>query len=261
MTEVRKSTFGSQGLFATKSYSVGDVLFEESPVIILAPLSDDESKSLMMDLMGDKKESPHKKKSSKESITLWNAIEPPSSVPDRFHGTFRGMVQAGLCFMKRKLDNTEDWESLLQLHHPSQDTASSPEKIILQVSGQAIDYLKAQKPEDSIIDWETLEKIMLIWACNSFEGGRLYPQISRVNHDCNPNAVIQPLEEAQRLVAATDIAEGEEISISYLGLLLYAETSVRRERLQQSKFFECQCPRCSSDEDKAARIPCPTCHP
>jgi hypothetical protein len=102
---------------------------------------------------------------------------------------------------------------------------------------------------------------MLIWACNSFEGGRLYPQISRVNHDCNPNAVIQPLEEAQRLVAATDIAEGEEISISYLGLLLYAETSVRRERLQQSKFFECQCPRCSSDEDKAARIPCPTCHP
>jgi hypothetical protein len=262
MTEVRKSPFGSLGLFATKPFAKGDLILEEHPVVTVAPLSDDESKSLMIEFVGGKKQSSKKNESA--SVTLWSAMEPPALVPLQFRGTFRGMVQAGLCWMKRQPLKKEDVETLLQFYHPSKDTSSPFEKSILQISGQAMEYLKQHVPAKyaDFDDWETLEQVLLIWACNSFEGGHLYPQISRVNHDCNPNALIQPREEAQRLVVAADIAEGDEITISYLGLMLYAETSVRKDCLQKSKFFECHCTRCSSnDGDKAARTPCPTCHP
>jgi len=117
---------------------------------------------------------------------------------------------------------------------------------------------------------------MLIWTCNAFHGGSLYEQTSRINHSCDPNAVIyddtttntttnnneQQLQQPQPQVvlAAGDIYIGDEICISYLGTFTYAGGAVRLARLKHTKHFLCHCPRCQSC-DYASAIPCPSCHP
>lgn len=257
MTEVRISSTGGKGLFATKKIVKGDLILEETPILKVAPLSDEESTSLYDEFMGDKKPSSTSASSSIKDGSLWNAITPPASVPSGSIGTFRGMVQAGMCWIKRKSSLSDsDETSLLQLYYPEKGSSCALEQATVQLAKDAAKYLKEHLSEGD------LEKIMLVWAYNSFEGGRIYPQMSRINHDCNPNAIIQADDDIQRVLAATDIGVGDEITISYLGLLLYSETDVRKEKLRAAKYFECQCRRCSSEmEDIAGRIPCPACHP
>ena len=109
-------------------------------------------------------------------------------------------------------------------------------------------------------------KLMLLWSCNAFEGGRIYEQQSRINHSCNPNAIIQPDGDTQVVRAVTAIASGEEITASYLGLLLYSDRPTRQALLIRNKHFACSCSQCRSytslnPMDVAAAIPCSTCHP
>lgn len=136
-----------------------------------------------------------------------------------------------------------------------------------------------------------LQSVMLIWACNAFAGGRVYDTFSRINHSCNPNSVVivgvqedgetndeksldvgqttdnNSHDDCQSLRAATPIRVGEEITISYLGILLYVDTSTRQAALARDKFFLCACSRCSGSNgqspppDLAQSIPCPICHP
>lgn len=227
MSEVRKSL--GLGLFATKMYKPGEVILKENPMIQL--------------------------ESSSKHVS---SIEPPSSIATHFRATFCSMVQVGLGWIQHQ-DN-----GILNLYFPTKESSSGYEKGAIKVAKDATEYIRNHKADqvNGFQDWETLEKVMLVWACNAFQGGRIYKQISRVNHSCNPNSIIQADGEAQRLVAATDIAEGEEITISYLGSILYTDTVSRNERLQKTKFFECKCDRCTSTaDDNANRIPCPTCHP
>jgi SET domain len=239
MTEVRISSVGGKGLFATKAYKKGSLLLEEEP--IFAPLSDEESKKLL----------DENNLSAGERSKLWDTS-----------AEFRGMVMTGLCWIEReKTLKDSEKKMLLDLYHPTKESASDLERPTIEMMTEAVDHLKDRCGEETVIDWMTLEKVLLIWACNSFQGGRVYSQISRINHDCNPNVVVQAEGDTQRILAATDIPEGDEITISYLGLLLYAEVSVRRGKLLATKFFHCQCARCSNKDDVAGRIPCPVCHP
>lgn len=233
-TEVRISPFGHLGLFASKDFVAGDVVLEENPLVVLAPNEIDAKKKI---------------------------IKVPDSVKPLYHSKFQSMVKAGMCWMK-KTEKEETKKSLLELYFPTEESFSSLEEDILQLAQQAVEYLQKQPDYSNANDAETLQKVMLIWACNAFQGGRVYFQMSRANHSCNPSAIIQSDDDKQRLVAATDIAKGDEITISYLGSMMYTETSVRNQKLQHSKFFSCSCARCKDDEeDTAARIPCATCHP
>ncbi|KAI2462972.1 SET domain-containing protein [Annulohypoxylon bovei var. microspora] len=77
-----------------------------------------------------------------------------------------------------------------------------------------------------------------------------YPEISRFNHDCRPNIHYRITNMTHTTVAARDISPGEELSISYIELMLSREE--RRSRLRRWG-FECSCAHCSmSDEDAAA---------
>ena len=234
MTEARESACGNLGLFATKSYQAGDVILKENPIIVLAP-SD--------------KEGPSSKPAGR--------IDIPSSVEDRFHATFRSMVQAGLFWIQQ-----QEKKGVLDLYFPQKESTSQEEQAIQKVSKEAANYIRNNQNSEKSIDFDVLEKVMLIWACNAFQGGRIYKIISRVNHNCNPNSIIQADGETQRLVAASEISQGEEITISYLGSMLYADTEARNDKLKKTKFFDCKCERCLTPEnDKAGCIPCPTCHP
>ncbi|KAI1659501.1 SET domain-containing protein [Daldinia decipiens] len=83
-------------------------------------------------------------------------------------------------------------------------------------------------------------------------GGHLgcYPEVSRFNHDCRPNIHYRISNMTHITVAARDIEPGQELSISYIELMLPREE--RRSRLR-SWGFECACSHCSmSDEEVAA---------
>lgn len=78
---------------------------------------------------------------------------------------------------------------------------------------------------------------------------RLYEKISRVNHSCQPNAIVSsnPKEEKAFLRALRPIAAGDEITTLYLpqeSISLNGRTA-RRAELQQNFNFECECEVCS----------------
>ena len=95
---------------------------------------------------------------------------------------------------------------------------------------------------------------------------------SKFAHSCDSNAQYsydRPLNVA-RFTAKRDIAEGEIVTISYLGghfsghdCLSLMSTPARREALlSQGNTFVCMCPRCADlGEDTARSVPCPKCHP
>lgn len=188
---------------------------------------------------------------------------------------------------KKHLDQVTS--KLLELYHPHDVSTANPQEIdLLEIADHALQFLRAlssttpapaKRTEDdddnddnerkafvaslkALVETqpERLRRIMTIWSCNAFEGGRIYEQASRLNHSCNPTAMFfasstthqQPNEgedsdddEAQILKALCDIQVGEEITISYLHLpLLYAETRTRQQQLRWTKHLQCACERC-----------------
>ncbi|GMI36334.1 hypothetical protein TeGR_g10104 [Tetraparma gracilis] len=104
--------------------------------------------------------------------------------------------------------------------------------------------------------------------CNAFAPSALYLSgLSRFNHSCEPCCIY--LHEGTgdapgpiSVRALRDVEEGEELTVSYLGLRLYAPRSLRREALRESKFFECGCGRCGKGGgEEELKVPCPSCHP
>ncbi|KAI2616777.1 SET domain-containing protein [Hypoxylon sp. NC1633] len=82
-------------------------------------------------------------------------------------------------------------------------------------------------------------------------GGHLgcYPEISRFNHDCRPNVHNRINNMTHTTVAARDIELGEELSISYIDVILPREE--RRSRLR-GWGFECACSHCRMSDEEAA---------
>jgi hypothetical protein len=74
----------------------------------------------------------------------------------------------------------------------------------------------------------------------------IYPLGSFFNHSCDFNS--EAIREGRVLVfrAVKDIAEGEEISISYIDATLPFQK--RYSQLQQEYYFECGCPRCITEK-------------
>ena len=71
----------------------------------------------------------------------------------------------------------------------------------------------------------------------------LYPQVALINHDCRPNVLNKDAVDLATnvyrriIVAARDIAAGEELVTTYVPLL--ADTATRRARLAQYGFTAC----------------------
>lgn len=81
---------------------------------------------------------------------------------------------------------------------------------------------------------------------NNFDG--VYPQIARINHECNSNAIQWILPKNKkfnaRIIAIRDIKKNEEITINYLGHypLIYKQ---RKEKLMDGwKIKKCKCLFC-----------------
>ena len=72
----------------------------------------------------------------------------------------------------------------------------------------------------------------------------IFPETSRLNHDCAPNAqyVLDPELLTHTVHVTREIPEGEEITIAYTSPL--DEVVTRQERLVGGFHFECRCQRC-----------------
>lgn len=76
------------------------------------------------------------------------------------------------------------------------------------------------------------------------EGTGLYKKHSKLNHSCDPNAVIYfPYNNHKlQVVALRDIKQGEEITISYI---CEEDDNERRKQLEEYYLFSCCCLKCS----------------
>ncbi|KAL2752243.1 hypothetical protein ACRALDRAFT_1066285 [Sodiomyces alcalophilus JCM 7366] len=77
-----------------------------------------------------------------------------------------------------------------------------------------------------------------------------FPEVSRFNHDCRPNAVFFiDADLVHHTTVVRDVAPGEELTISYLDSL--APRAERQLRARGAWGFECTCAQCSLAEDAA----------
>jgi len=100
------------------------------------------------------------------------------------------------------------------------------------------------------MDVETAENIFHIYGTNSFHNG-IFIKMSRFNHSCIPNAEYFWNEdtETRDLRACRNIREGEQITISYLGVEMM-DRDERRHHLIVGYHFLCCCAACDiSDEE------------
>ena len=72
----------------------------------------------------------------------------------------------------------------------------------------------------------------------------IFPETSRLNHDCAPNAqyVIDPEWLSHTVRTTRRVGEGEELGIAYTSPMEKAE--VRQEKMREGFGFVCQCARC-----------------
>lgn len=82
----------------------------------------------------------------------------------------------------------------------------------------------------------------------------LFPEPSRFNHDCGPNAMyhVDSLHLTHTVHLTRALAPGEEITISYLDP--FSPTSARRAYLSDAFGFSCDCPRCRDPTHDDAQI-------
>ncbi|KAK5628619.1 hypothetical protein RRF57_004334 [Xylaria bambusicola] len=74
-----------------------------------------------------------------------------------------------------------------------------------------------------------------------------YPDVAKFNHDCRPNVHYRIAETTMTVVAARDILEGEELTISYVDIFLPSKK--RKERIR-SWGFECACALCQGPKNE-----------
>ena len=153
-------------------------------------------------------------------------------------------------------------DAVLRLYHPSLDLSSSNvvREEMIAVHRAKLEAKKVlEKDTSCTISSDILTRLILIYLFNAFEGGLIYKKASRYNHSCDPNCIYTIHDDTITIRAACDIVDGEELTISYLGILLWSDISVRRAKLQKDKYFTCNCTRCQGD-DIASAIPCVMCH-
>lgn len=84
-------------------------------------------------------------------------------------------------------------------------------------------------------------------SCDSSVGNAVYMLPSFYNHDCDPNAHIVWLQNADaKLKALRDIEEGEELCICYIDASMDADA--RQKILADGFGFKCRCLRCLSGD-------------
>lgn len=80
-------------------------------------------------------------------------------------------------------------------------------------------------------------------------GYAMYPCASYFNHSCSPNLQKRRIGRFYEFTTSREVAEGEELCISYLGgAERELDKQSRQKRLREGWFFNCSCSRCQGHE-------------
>lgn len=236
---VRCSWLKAKGriLLSAKSFEPGDVIFREPPLHIIAEQKGNKAFDRLKHMCG-------KNKKVFEFDPLWYWTSLCSLKPSQIGG---GSDLAPI---------TEDQQrKLLLLYHPETAEPSKASKALVQEFKLGA-YLQAQE----------LERLLQVWILNCFEhsddplGYSAYFMSSFMSHSCAPNAVWHYEGDDFVLRARCAIADGDEISVSYLSEdSLLESVPSRRKHLNDSKHFVCSCDRCMGEKDLSRGFRCPRC--
>lgn len=219
---------GQKAVYSSMCFKRGQIILEEEP-IIGAP----------------------KATSVNMAIKAWRQY---LKLPDEQRAAVLSMCKGEDCIRCLKTTANDNWQLGTQL------LALGPEQVVQQ----SVEFKEmAQRARQECWD------VMRVFDNNSFHheehaGRLLYATLSRINHSCTPNAVLvdsrptivanpnalrgpehTPCRKA--LIALRDIAEGEEITISYISSYdLLEPAALRQKRLWG---FKCICKRCSTEAD------------
>jgi len=154
-------------------------------------------------------------------------------------------------------------DTIMDLYCPSGDELSKFVLVGTNITFETIDSSARQLYPDLLCDNSNehkLTKLFYIWKLNSTSylnnKSALFALHPRTNHSCCPNATFRE----GTIRAQKNIAKGEEITHSYIGVeTMIASTRVRRDLLLRRCFFTCSCSRCCRSVDLSRIMKCPSC--
>lgn len=150
-------------------------------------------------------------------------------------------------------------KQLKMLYHPQ---GRGPSATIRRVAEAIQPFLTHELSELELIELDTLT---IIWTLNCFEHSEdplTYASFflpSFMSHSCAPTAMWTTIGETFFIRTQRCMQPGDELTVSYLseefGL---RPTDHRRRHLQSTKFFICDCPRCTAEVDDTRGFPIPS---
>ncbi|XP_076020234.1 histone-lysine N-methyltransferase Smyd1-like [Genypterus blacodes] len=131
--------------------------------------------------------------------------------------------------------------------------ADMPEDKVTELNNDVHNFLNYWSKGSKQYSTEDITHIFGIIKCNGFTltdqrglqavGVGLFPNLCLVNHDCWPNCTVILNHGKIELRALSPIAEGEELTVSYVDFLkLSAE---RQQELKEHFHFDCTCEHCT----------------
>ncbi|KAL4623869.1 histone-lysine N-methyltransferase SMYD3 [Arapaima gigas] len=185
------------------------------------------------------------------------------SLLPRIPGTVNDSVRLVARVIFRLLDPkpsaAEELYSLVELESHISDISMDKMEGLKELCTMLLLYLKEEVNDMSQLP-PNLDPINLFArvTCNCFTisdgelkeaGVGLYPSMSLLNHDCEPNCVVMFQGIQLHLRAIRDIKALEELTISYIDVMMPSED--RKRCLQEQYHFLCQCVRCATADKDA----------
>ncbi len=186
---------------------------------------------------------------------------------------FRAVLRVVL-LKDREMLPSDEWSHIISLTSHQQEFAARVRSNVTDMA-DGIKYLAL-----SSMSVEMIQRLIFIMKFNAIElptpiygsiGVMLDPLVAKINHSCEPNLSIHrpqqtmisdwmnstQLSEDERktflqLMPLRDIREGEELLNSYVVPTM--SVNVRKAKLKEDYFFECNCPRCLSDAQAVADL-------
>ena len=146
--------------------------------------------------------------------------------------------------------SVEKFRQFKLLYHPLVESASPTIRRVVH----AITPLLTHRFSES--DMIELDRLTIIWTLNCFEHSDepiTYASFflpSFMSHSCKPTAMWTTIGDTFFIRAQERMAKGDELTVSYLSEeFALRPINKRRSHLQSTKFFTCDCPRCTASVD------------
>uniref|UniRef100_A0A8C9W9B6 [histone H3]-lysine(4) N-trimethyltransferase n=1 Tax=Scleropages formosus TaxID=113540 RepID=A0A8C9W9B6_SCLFO len=180
-------------------------------------------------------------------------------IPGTLHDSVRLVARVIFRLLDPKPSPAEQLYSLVELESHVSEMGAEKMEGLEQLCTMLLLYLKEEVSDLSQLP-PGLGPIDLFAkvTCNCFTisdgelkeaGVGLYPSMSLLNHDCKPNCVVMFEGVQLHLRAIQEIKALEELTISYIDVVMPSED--RKRQLQKQYHFLCKCVRCTTADKDA----------